>query len=107
MIKLNIDQGVNRDGVVFHKNRKIHKSDIEFVLTILECNLGQPHCRSANALSLGDIAGAGLWLDAMEPEERRQTGLCFSWLVDHDQVPLVKLPYKRGNTLLYRLNSTH
>ena len=107
MIHFDINQHVNADGYVIHKNYKVSKWDIEFVLIILECGLGQPHCQSSTALTLGDIAGPGLWMDAMKQKEREQTGRCLSWLVDHGHVPLVKLTRRRGNTLLYRKKSIH
>lgn len=66
MITININQFVNRDGVVVQKGRKVHTSDIKFVLVLLNIGLSQPECKSANAFTLGDIAGAGLWLDALE-----------------------------------------
>lgn len=107
MINLDINQLVNSNGYVIHKGRKVCRSDIEFVLTILECSLGQPHCKSATAFTLGDIAGDRLWMAAMKRQEREQTGRCLSWLVDHGHVPLEKLTHRRGNTLLYRKKSIH
>lgn len=107
MITVNINQFVNRDGVVFQKNRKVHRSDIEFVLALLNVGLSQPECKAVNSFTLGDIAGAGLWLDSLERNDRKQLGLCLSWLVDRGLVPLVKLAKRRGNTLLYNLNPTH
>lgn len=107
MINFDSNQHVNVDGYVIQKGRKVHKSTIEFVLNIIDRGLTEPTLKSAKGVTLGDISGEGLWLDAMDAEERSKAGLCLSWLVDHGYVPLVKLPYKRGNTLLYRLKPAH
>lgn len=103
MIPSNSAELLGQNDYANHKGRKICKSLIDFVLTVLQSQQPLNHLAPEAPFTAREICSPALW-DHLDLREQRQVGLCLSWLVDHSHVPFVKLRSRRGNTLTYRLS---
>lgn len=105
-MQINSIEAIGSQAFINIKGRQVSTALITLVAEMVEIERPYLLLHAGDALAIDDIFHPMIWR-TLTLSERRSAGLCLSWLVDQGLAPLVKLPKRRGNTLLYRPQFTH